>query len=237
MSGRNISICHRSHLLSDCLAESLNTDGNLACQILMPEDVLATSPASFESATIDLLLLDATLADDLSLKVAERIKGRYPACKIMLLISGQAVERMFEFAQIGGHGYLFEGAGLADARVAIQALLDGQQYCSPQLVNALLSQVRRVDPSREASVQGGNLHLTSRQLEILELIACRQTENKQIARQLRISVYTVKNHVHNIIDKLGARNRHEAVQLARRRGLLVDDSAAFGDGGENRFAR
>ena len=132
---------------------------------------------------------------------------------------------MFEFAKIGSDGYVFEGNGLDDTCSAIQTVLKGERYCSPQLTSALLSQVGRIEHGRKQSPQSNNTYLTSRQQEILELIACQQLGNKQIARQLRISLYTVKNHVHNIIDKLGVQDRHEAVQFAQRQGLLVSESA------------
>jgi DNA-binding CsgD family transcriptional regulator len=62
--------------------------------------------------------------------------------------------------------------------------------------------------------------LTLRELEILRLIADNRLSNKQIARQLSISMYTVKNHVHNILEKLDAQDRHDAVEIARQRHLL-----------------
>jgi two-component system nitrate/nitrite response regulator NarL len=223
MPGPNILICHRIPLFSECLTALLNGFGDVDCQMVTTEDALEPTSTSFDRVAIDLLLLDAAVDVDLSIRIAERIKGLHPNCKIVLLVADHAIDRLFEFAQIRSQGYVFEGMRLTDVRAAIQTVLEGQSYCSPLLINALLLQVGRVEHSPDQS-RLDHAQLTSRQREILELIASQQLGNKQIARQLKISLYTVKNHVHNIIDKLGAQDRHEAVQLARRRGLL------FGNG-------
>jgi two-component system nitrate/nitrite response regulator NarL len=233
----HVCLCHGSRLLSECLAAALNEFGNVDCMAVMPEDVLATSPASFGSVAIDLLLLDPTLDGDLSTQVAQRVKSLYPTCKVLLLISEHAIDRMIEFAQLGSHGCLFEGVGVADIRIAIQAVLSGQHHCSPQLANALVAQISRIDYSSEWPGQIGETKLTSREREVLELIAGQQLGNKQIARQLGLSLYTVKNHVHNIIEKLGVQDRHEAVTFARRRGLLVGERTELRKVGAIRLPR
>lgn len=193
------------------------------------EEILKSPPTSHEGIVIDLLLLDATMDDDLSIRVAAQIRSVYPACKIVLLIAAPANHRIFDFAQIGSDGYLSEGIGVEDVRIAIETVLDGRQYCSPELANALLFQAARLDHSQEPRRQRNHGVLTSREREILDLIAYQRLGNKQIARQLLISLYTVKNHVHNIIDKLGAQDRHDAVQLARRHGMLVNDITPHSD--------
>ena len=71
----------------------------------------------------------------------------------------------------------------------------------------------------------GDCQLTRREVEVLRLIAHRNLCNKQIARELRVSVYTVKNHVHSIIGKLSVEDRRMAVRHAVRQGLLSDPIA------------
>lgn len=215
-----ICCCHRNQLLSECLAVSLNETGNVECHVVMPKDVLTTSPNGIDLTAVELLLLDAALDDDLSFRIIEKIKSLNCACKILLFVSEQAIDRMLELAQSSIQGYLFEGVGLNNVRESIQALLGGESYCSPQLVNALLNKVGHIIHEPEQSRQWGIRHLTCREQDILTLIAGEQLGNKQIARQLGLSLFTIKNHVHNIIEKLGVQNRREAVQVARRSGLL-----------------
>ena len=67
--------------------------------------------------------------------------------------------------------------------------------------------------------------MTRREVEVLRLIAHRNLGNKQIARELRVSTCTVKNHVHSIISKLSVEDRHMAVHEAVHQGLLSDPIA------------
>jgi two-component system nitrate/nitrite response regulator NarL len=223
MPAARVCFCHRSRLFSECLAATLSNFDDFDCQVVNPEEVLAASPTAFGSVAADVCLLDASLEGDLMQRVAERLREQYPACKVVLLIAEHSIDRMFQLAQLTSHGCFFEGAGLSELCMAIQTVLDGEGYCSPQLANALLAQVGRIHHSQEWPAEMKRAALSSREQEILELIAHQQLGNKQIARELNISLYTVKNHVHNIIEKLGVEDRHDAVLFARRRGLLSND--------------
>ena len=68
-------------------------------------------------------------------------------------------------------------------------------------------------------IRNGAATLTPRELEIVRLIS-EHLSNKQIARRLSVSLYTIKNHVHNIVDKLQVTGRYEAVDHARKQHLL-----------------
>lgn len=223
MPAARVCFCHRSRLFSECLAATLNNFDDFDCHVVNLEEVLATSPTAFGTVAVDVCLLDGSLEGDLMRRVVERLRELHPACKEVILIAEQTIDRMFQLAQLTSHGCFFEGAGLSDLRMAIQTVLDGEGYCSPQLANALLAQVGRIHHRQELAAEMKRGSLSSRELEILELIAHQQLGNKQIASELNISLYTVKNHVHNIIEKLGVEDRHHAVLFARRRGLLSSE--------------
>ncbi|HEY4263559.1 MAG TPA: response regulator transcription factor [Schlesneria sp.] len=236
MHGPHVCLFHRNRLLSECLAASLVETSDCDCSIVVMESFDADSPNPLGDRAIDLLLLDACLKDNLSSRVVKHMRLLHPQCKVLLLIAEQAVPRMLEWAQLSSYGCLSEDVGLADVRVAIQTVLAGQQYCSPHLANALLAQIGRNDQNSRLSVAWDETLITEREREILGLIACEQLGNKQIARQLGLSLYTVKNHVHNIIEKLGVQDRHEAVQFARRRGMVFGEQTAL-QGTSIRIAR
>ena len=82
--------------------------------------------------------------------------------------------------ELTSHGCFFEGAGLSDLCVAIQTVLDGEGYCSPQLANALLAQVGRINHSQNFPAEMKRASLSSRELEILELIAHQQLETSKL---------------------------------------------------------
>ena len=109
-----------------------------------------------------------------------------------------------------------------DLRQGIEAVVAGRSYCSPRVAFRLFTQTGKAgQPIRRVNC-GGDCRLTRREIEVLQLIRHRNLCNKQIARELRVSVFTVKNHVHSIITKLSVEDRQMAVHHAVRQGLLSD---------------
>ena len=217
-----IDVCHRKRLFSECLAASLTHLDRLSCTVLQPEVLLPACTAPLP-LPLELLLLDATLEGDTSYHVAETLRRRSPDCKLLLMVAESAVGSMVELARFGSHGCLFEEVSLVNVCAAIDTVLSGRPFCSPELANALMAQIGRVDRDNPWSRHVDDVQLTVREREVLELIAGENLGNKQIARRLGVSLYTVKNHVHNLIEKLGVPDRHEAVRLARRRKMIVAD--------------
>jgi DNA-binding NarL/FixJ family response regulator len=144
----------------------------------------------------------------------------------MLLVSEAAAEHLVDLAPLGSQGCVSEDALLEDLRAALRVVLSGRPYCSPHLANALFAQLRRVDQGHRWGQYAEDARLTAREREILRMITLEHLANKQIARRLHVSLYTVKNHVHNILEKLGVEDRYRAAQLARSRRLVADMEAS-----------
>ena len=118
-------------------------------------------------------------------------------------------------AEAGVAGYVPRDASLDDLVAVIESAFRGEAICSPRIAGSLLRRIATL-----AAGQNGTMplaHLTGREREIVRLID-RGLSNKEIARDLGIEVATVKNHVHNILEKLQVRRRGEAA--ARMRGIL-----------------
>jgi two-component system, NarL family, nitrate/nitrite response regulator NarL len=122
--------------------------------------------------------------------------------------------------EAGADGYETEGASIEHLVANIRALALGQTLCSPHVASLLFARVSafRVPGSRNEPDP-----LTRRELEIVALIE-QGLCNKDIARQLSLEVQTVKNHVHNILEKLHVHRRIEAARCARAEGLLTGTS-------------
>lgn len=213
MPGPHVCLVHRNRLLGECLAAALTESPGYECTVRQSSTF---EESMLHGVAVDLLLLDASFEGELTYLLATRVRRTHPQCKVVLLVPDSALVSTIDIARICGQGCLFEGAGLADVRLAIEAVLAGQHYCSPHLANALFDQLNRRTRVGMLTNQKGYDTLTEREREILELIAQQQLGNKQIARCLGLSLHTVKNHVHNIIEKLGVRDRHGAAQHARR---------------------
>ena len=114
--------------------------------------------------------------------------------------------------QSGGAGYVLKDAAFDDLLTALRTVAAGGDFVSPALAVRLLK-----EPARDASTAAA---LTDRECEILRLIV-QGRSNKQMARQLDLSIKTVESHRANIMQKLGVRNAAELVRVAMERRIIT----------------
>jgi DNA-binding NarL/FixJ family response regulator len=123
----------------------------------------------------------------------------------------------------GAAGYLLMDASVDDLLMNIRAVMKGETLCSPKIAglafNRMSALARQVEIVRTEHGKG----LTRREAEIVWLID-KGLSNKEIATRLNIGVSTVKNHVHNILDKLQLHNRYSAVKFIRNQAILTGHS-------------
>ena len=169
-----------------------------------PADALAEIP---ERAP-DAVLLDVSTPG--SLEAVRTIAGGVPGTCVVALSIADHESDVLAYAEAGVSGYVTRDASLEELVAVLTGPVRGDVLCSPKMTGVLLRRVTalaaRVGPA------GPTRALTSRELEIVELIGG-GLSNKEIARRLHIEVATVKNHVHNILDKLQVRGRAEAAAL------------------------
>lgn len=149
------------------------------------------------------------------------VEERSPKSKVMLLGRDESDERILEYLDAGARGFLVRDQSLTDLRAAIEAISRGDTICTPRLTNKLFVRLARLGRERRRRDKLEYLMLTPRELEILRLIA-EGLSNQEIARRLFLSVHTVKNHVHKVLETLGVHSRWAAVHYAIERGWLPD---------------
>jgi NarL family two-component system response regulator LiaR len=142
-----------------------------------------------------------------------RIRSQYPGVNIVALTSFDDDTLARRALEAGAIGYLMKDASEEDLITAIRLAADGRGVVAPSAMNALIA------GASEDEHPGYRPALTDREEEVLRLVA-RGLTNPQIANRLVISVSTVNFHVHNLLDKLGAKTRTEAVSIAVREGLV-----------------
>ena len=214
---QRIQIFHRSRLFRECVAAALSEHGSLEVLDPIPSD--SDHAQHIDQQRPDLILIDLDLPDRFAVALTEHILKPGGNTKVIVLSSSGAQETLFECMAAGAHGCVLEAASVADLQAAIQRVLGGEMYYSPGVVEAVfhrLAETGRPVSWRQRVQTAG---LTSRELEIVHCIA-QNLSNKQIAKRLSISLHTVKNHVHNIVEKLHVANRFEAVEYARRQHWL-----------------
>jgi len=160
----------------------------------------------------EVLLLDLGLRNRNSLNLVKLVKKNFPASKIIMMDLIPVQADVYEFVKAGVSGFILKDATVNDFLKTIRSVAKGLQVLPPNLTGSLFSQIV------EHAISGSNpsalidsVRMTKRERQVIELVSEGHT-NKEIAQKLHLSTYTVKSHVHNILEKLALSTR---VQIAK----------------------
>jgi two-component system NarL family response regulator len=167
----------------------------------------------------DLVLLDILMPGISGLEVVEKISAVAPGAHVVLLTASESEEDLLVGVKAGARGYVTKDAPFEDLVGALKAVDNGGAAVSPNMAGKLLDVTRQLLRHQEL-LQSRKPVLTGREIEVLSLVAQGQT-SRQIGTLLFISENTVKNHIRNILDKLGLHSRSEAVLYAVREDLIT----------------
>jgi two-component system NarL family response regulator len=174
------------------------------------EIVLATHP--------DVVLLDVQMPVCTGVVATRNIKAQRPDTRVIMLTVSDVDDDLFDAIKAGADGYLLKDLKPEELFQMIRGVLEGETPISPLVASKLLGEFRK-RPWRETAQTAGS-ELTQREKEILQLVASGQS-NAEIAARLFIVEGTVKNHLHNILEKLHLHNRVQAAAFAIREGLVL----------------
>jgi len=154
----------------------------------------------------DVALLDLRMPVMSGVEAAQAIRAAFPQARMIALTTYGGDEDIRRALAAGVHAYLTKDVLHDELIKAIHAVHAGQTYLPAAVAAALAAQMPRPD-------------LSAREVQVLELIV-RGLANKQIAYALSIAEHTVKNHVKNILSKLGVQDRTQAATAAIQRGII-----------------
>lgn len=154
----------------------------------------------------DLMLLDITMPDGGGFEVLDEVTKQYPAIKIIVLTVHEAGEYAIRALREGAAGFLPKSAASTELEQAIQTVVRGDVYISPETSRKTLLEYGKGATKRDLLAT-----LSPRQREVLRLIAEGQT-TKKIAQLLEISVKTVETHRAQLMERLGI---HDVAGLVR----------------------
>ncbi|MDX6680344.1 MAG: hypothetical protein QOG94_383 [Solirubrobacteraceae bacterium] len=200
----------------DGLAREL--DGRSDLRVVGSAASAEEARGQIESLGPDVVLVDTSTPAGVD--VARRLAGATSGTKLVALAAAEDDRTVIACAEAGVSAFVAAAGTLDDIVAATKAVVRGEAACSPRVAATLLRRV--ADGAREHPL-GEFAPLTSRERQVVALIDD-GLSNKEIAARLGIELSTVKNHVHNLLDKLGARGRAEAA--ARVRIALRTDAAA-----------
>jgi two-component system nitrate/nitrite response regulator NarL len=161
-------------------------------------------------SNIAVLLLDATI--ERGLEIVKDLKAAAPRIRIVVVAVNEQERVLLAYAEAGVAGYVTQDGSIDDVIEAVRRCLRDEIPCTPRLTALLFHRVSELSGTVRAADELPLL--TQRERDVATLVAD-GLSNKEIARALRISFATVKNHIHNILEKLRVGRRGEAAARLR----------------------
>jgi two-component system, NarL family, nitrate/nitrite response regulator NarL len=203
-----LAIASSVHLVREGLAAALRGRDRMVVTDLV--DLAPVGIRKLANIEPDVVLVDLGKTDPLT--AARLIKPACPGAKLVAFGLDEVEEHVFACAAAGFSGYVPRESGADELYRAVVGVADGHMHCAPHVVAAMFGQLASLlhapDPKQFLP------SLSSREREILQLVE-QGRSNKQIARELAISSSTVKNHMHNILQRLQVTRRAEAAARLR----------------------
>ncbi len=162
------------------------------------------------------ILMDITMPGVDGVEAARQIKQELTDTRVVMLTVRDEDEKLFEAFRNGADGYLLKTIRAGQLVEMIRAVNRGEPVIGPGLAARILDEFRRLaTSSMSVSSDEALAVLTPREREVLTLIA-RGASDREIAQELTVSLYTIKAHVRNLLQKLQVSSRHEAARLMRK---------------------
>ena len=169
--------------------------------------------------TPDVILMDMRMPQMDGVAATQRLHTSLPDCKVIILTTFDDDEYVFEGLRAGAVGYLMKDVSSEKLIEAISAAARGEYFLQPSITAKVVSEFSRLSHPAAPAVEPLIDPLSSRELEVLQRVAT-GASNKEIAEALFISEGTVKNHLSNILSKMGVKDRMQAVLKGRQLGIL-----------------
>lgn len=212
-----VAIIHRHQVFRESLAYALSQDStiSLSCQFAELQQV----PRNWEGPCPDIALIEMVDASRPFLERVGNLKSVCPGCRIIMLDVPECDDTVLACVEVtGATGYVNKNGSLDDVFHTIRSVMSGETPCPPRVVNLVFSRVSELSRQITMGQSHSSSGLTRREQDIVRAIE-QGLSNKEIAAQLGIEVSTVKNHVHNILDKLQLNDRQSAVRYLKEHGL------------------
>jgi DNA-binding NarL/FixJ family response regulator len=165
------------------------------------------------------ILMDLRMPIMDGVRATHLISTQAPDCKVIVLTTFDDDESIFDGLRAGAVGYLLKDVASEKLFEAIRASSRGEYFMLPSVTAKVMAEFSRLSQAKPKVDEQLIDALSAREVEILELIG-QGDSNKQIAEKLFIAEGTVKNHVTNILSKLGVKDRAQAVIRSKNLGIL-----------------
>ena len=212
---KNIYVVAENRLLRESLVRLFRKRGDLS--VVGEASYSESTPEQIGAARAELLLLDCLnpnhKSDDLICDLRESV----PHIKVVLFGMDEDSEIFLQAVRLGVNGYVLKSASASELVDAVRSVAQGEAICPARFCKVLF-QALATESSQQAAIAeqraGMRFELTRRQRQLMSLVAM-GLSNKEIAANLNLSEFTVKNHIYRVMKQVDAQNRHEACHLIR----------------------
>lgn len=210
----SVAILSAVRLYAEGLAEYLRSRGDVSVTgIARNFDEIKKL---LEATSVDLILCDSSESE--TANEVRRIVSLFAEVRIVAVALSETETEITSWAEAGISAYVPRHASLAQLHTAILAAMRGEVRCSPRITGWLLRELRRRPERNQVGEE-----LTAREIQTLRLIS-QGLSNKEIARELGISISTVKNHVHSVLEKLRVQSRSQAAARVAKHDFHLEAS-------------
>jgi DNA-binding NarL/FixJ family response regulator len=206
--------------------QALFREGLRTLLSLQPEFEVIGEAASGEEAVAhvkslqpQVVLMDLRMPGGGGVDATRRIRAADARCQVIVLTTFDHDEDVFDALRAGAVGYLLKDAPTEKLMDAIRAAARGESFLQPSIAAKVVAEFSRLSAPRAASRAELIERLSSREVEVLRQLALGRS-NKEIGVVLNLAEGTVKNHMTNILGKLGVLDRTQAALRAREMGLI-----------------
>lgn len=217
-----VSVIDDRRLFRDAMSARLRRETGIALTAATSRlrDLLEVA----KTQSIDIVLVDLSAGTTRGLAIIWDAKSYLPNARVIALGVQTDELTILKCLEAGASGYLTPNASYAALLETIRAVHAGRTPCSPELLVQVMARIRELSHEHKATKVPQHGALSARETEIVQLIAAGLI-NKQIAQRLGIKLSTVKNHVHNILQKLKVSRRKDTVHRAFELGILKPELA------------
>lgn len=214
----NIFLLAQNRLLLEALTRILRKRPEFGVVHSAPYD--SESLRLVANSGCEILLVDSSVTDIFGFQLVQDALATAPFLKALMIGMEEDEEAFLRAVSAGAAGYVLKDASAMDVVTAIRAITRDEAVCPPRLCLSLfryVSGTRSNLPNMRVKSQMG---LTRRQQQLVPLLAQGLT-NKEIAQQLNLSEQTVKNHIHRMLQKVGADDRLSMVEMVKANQIFL----------------
>lgn len=213
----SVLIVDTHRLFRECLAQVLRSD---ELTVLEPVGSRYDALTTIKLNNPDVVLINSFLRNESALELAREILLRFPQVKSVMYGMLESEDGYVAQIEAGLRGYSFEkNSSLEELKLTIRQVVAGEIACPPEVTYVMFTRLSQLASEKWWINQATNMKLTPREVEILGLIA-KGLNNREIGEKLFLSLHTIKNHVHKILQKLQVTRRTDAVKYAHEKQWL-----------------